>query len=222
MFMHTKQSNVTNNTMKNTPLILSIIALVGVITIGILQLTAGKGSETEAPAAEGTEIAAQKGAIVYFNLDRVLNEYDMANDLRTAVESKVQGIQQEVTRRGNRLQNDVNSFQEKVNKGLITRSTAEIQQQKLIEQQQQFQTYAQKKEQEIAEEQQVLMNQIGDAIKKYVDRYNEIHGYAMIIACQGDILPAPIVTADAALDITDDLLAGLNDEYVKTKAAEKQ
>ena len=137
--------------MKNTPLILSIIALVGVITIGILQLTAGKGSETEAPAAEGTEIAAQKGAIVYFNLDRVLNEYDMANDLRTAVESKVQGIQQEVTRRGNRLQNDVNSFQEKVNKGLITRSTAEIQQQKLIEQQQQFQTYAQKKEQEIAE-----------------------------------------------------------------------
>lgn len=207
--------------MKNTPLILSIIALVGVIALGIIQLTGSKGSAEAAPVEEGQEVAAKEGAIVYFSMDRLFSEYDMANDLRTSVESKVQSIQQEVTRRGNRLQKDLNDFQEKVNKGLITRSVAEVQQQKLIEQQQSFQTYAQQKDAEIAEEQQVLMNQIGDAIKKFVDKYNETHGYAMIVATQGDILPAPIVTADSALDITDDLLAGLNDEYVKTKAAEK-
>ena len=208
--------------MKNTPLILSIIALVGVITLGIFQLTAGKGGETESTSAENTEIVAEKGAIVYFSMDRILNEYDMANDLRTTVESKVQGIQQEVQRRGNKIQNDINSFQEKLNKGLITRSVAEVQQQKLIEAQQNFQNYAAQKEQEMAEEQQVLMNQIGDAIKTFVDKYNETHGYAMIIATQGDILPAPVVTADSALDITDDILAGLNDEYVKSKAAAKE
>ena len=207
--------------MKNTPLILSVIALVGVIALGIIQLTSGKG-QTEAPETEeGSATAAKEGAIVYFSLDRVLSEYDMANDIRTSVESKVQSIQQEVTRRGNRLQKDANDFQEKINKGLITRSVAEVQQQKLLEQQQQFQNYAQQKDAEIAEEQQVMMNQIGDAIKKFVDKYNESHGYAMIIATQGDILPAPVVTADSALDITDDLLKGLNDEYVKTKAAEK-
>ena len=99
---------------------------------------------------------------------------------------------------------------------------AEVQQQKLIEAQQNFQNYAAQKEQEMAEEQQVLMNQIGDAIKTFVDKYNETHGYAMIIATQGDILPAPVVTADSALDITDDILAGLNDEYVKSKAAAKE
>ena len=208
--------------MKNTPLILSIIALVGVITLGILQLTAGKGGETESASAENTEIVAEKGAIVYFSMDRILNEYDMANDLRTTVESKVQGIQQEVQRRGNKIQNEINSFQEKLNKGLLARSVAEVQQQKLIEAQQNFQNYAAQKEQEMAEEQQVMMNQIGDAIKTFVDKYNETHGYAMIIATQGDILPAPVVTADSALDITDDILAGLNDEYVKSKAAAKE
>ena len=28
---------------------------------------------------------------------------------------------------------------------------------------------------------------------------------------------APVITADSALDITDDVLAGLNDEYIKTR-----
>ena len=33
-------------------------------------------------------------------------------------------------------------------------------------------------------------------------------------------MPMPVVTGDAALDITDEILAGLNADYVKTKAAE--
>ena len=28
---------------------------------------------------------------------------------------------------------------------------------------------------------------------------------------------APVIAADAALDITEDVLAGLNEEYIKTK-----
>ena len=40
----------------------------------------------------------------------------------------------------------------------------------------------------------------------------------MIISTQGSILPAPVSTADPELDITDELLQGLNDEYVKSKS----
>ena len=199
--------------MKNTPLVLSIIALAGVVALCIAKLTEGSAS---------VETVAQKGSIVYFSLDRVLSEYDMANELRSAVESKVQGIQQEVNRRGNKLQKEGNDLQEKISKGLITRSTAEVQAQKLQQQQVDFQNYAQKKEQEIAEEQTVMMNQIGDAIKKYVDKMNETWEYALILTTQGDVLPAPVVAGDPALDITDVLLAGLNEEYVKTKAKENK
>ena len=63
----------------------------------------------------------------------------MANDLRSVVESKAQGIQEEMNRRGNSLQKDVNAFQEKINKGLLTRSTAEIQGQNLEEEEKRFQ-----------------------------------------------------------------------------------
>ena len=205
--------------MKNTPLILSIIALVAALVLGILQLTGGNGKAGNT-AAEGTEAVAEKGAVVYFNLDRVLNEYDMANDLSSVVETKVQSIQQEITRRGNNLQKKANDFQEKIDKGLITRSVAEVQAQKLQQEQNDFNTYAAQKQQEIAEEQQVMMNQIGDAIKKFIDKFNEEKQFALILSCQGDVLPAPVVTGDASLDITDAVIAGLNEEYVKNKAKE--
>ena len=203
--------------MKNTPLILSIIALVAVAALGIAQLVGGQPKAKPAGEA-GTEEVANKGAIVYFNLDRVMNEYDKANELKTAVDSKIQGIEQEINRRGNRIQNDFNAFNEKINKGLMTRSVAEVQGQKLEKQRQDFSVYADQKQREIVEEQQVMMNQIADAIKTFVDKYNEQMGYALIVANQGDILPLPIATADPSLDITDAIIAGLNDEYIKEKA----
>lgn len=180
-----------------------------------------ESSQDTQNAAETAETAAPKGAIVYFNLDRVLQEYDMANELRSVVETKVNSINQEVNRRGNKLEKDINAFRDKINKGLLTQSVAEQQSQKLAEQQSSFETYAAQKQQEVLEEQQVMMNQLADAINNYITEFNADKKYAMIIATQGDILSTPVVNADPELDITDDLLAGLNAAYVKQKSSEK-
>ena len=200
--------------MKNTSLILSIISLIAVVVFGVLALTGGN-SKTE-PAAEGeqTESAACKGAIVYVDLDRILMEYDMANDLRSVVETKIQNIQAEVNRRGKKLENEIVDFQNKIDKGLMTRSVAEAQGQKLSQQELEFNNYAAQKEQEIQEEQMVMMNQLGDAIQTFLTNYNAEKQYAMILTNSGG---APVIAADAALDITDAVLAGLNEEYIKSK-----
>ena len=200
--------------MKNTSLILSVISLVAVVAFGILTLTKDGKKAEPATAGENTEAAAQKGAIVYLDLDRVLMEYDMANDLRAVVETKVQNIEAEITRKGKKLEKDVKEFQEKVNKGLMTRSVAEVQQQKLMQQEQDFNNYAAQKQAEIQEEQLVMMNQLADAIQTFINKYNEEKQYAMILSNNGG---SPVVTANPALNITDDVLAGLNDEYIQSK-----
>ncbi len=204
--------------MKNTSLVLSIVSLIAVVVFGILSLTKDGKSAPATEAGEATEVIAAKGDIVYIDLDRILTEYDMANDLRSVVETKVQNIQAEVNRRGKKLENDVKAFQEKIDKGLMTRSVAEVQGQKLQQQEAEFNNYAAQKQAEIQEEQVVMMNQLGDAIKTFLDKYNEDKKYAMIITNSGG---APVITADAALNITDDVLAGLNDEYIKTKNEKK-
>lgn len=201
--------------MKNVPLILSIIAILAAAAFGIIFFTSDK-EKTSQTSADGTvtETPAGKGDIVYIQLDRILQEYDMANDLRSVVETKVQNIQAEVDRRGKKLESDVTDFQEKLNKGLMTRSVAEVQSEKLRQQEADFNTYANQKQAEINEEQIVMMNQLADAIKTFLDKYNEEKKYSLILTNQGG---APVITGDTTLDITDDVLAKLNEEYVKNK-----
>ena len=200
--------------MKNTSLILSVISLVAVVVFGVLTLTGNKNTNPEAVEGEAAAAEAVKGAIVYVDLDRIIMEYDMANDLRSVVETKVQNIQAEITRKGKKLENDLKSFQEKLDKGLMTRSVAEVQGQKLQQQELEFNNYAALKQQEIQEEQMVMMNQLGDAIQTFLNKYNEEKQYAMILTNSAG---APVITADADLDITEAVIAGLNEEYIKTK-----
>lgn len=190
--------------------VLAGLSLIAASCNNTQQNTTGENKAPEATAAQG--------AIVYFNLDTILNDYDMANDLRSVVETKVNSINQEVTRRRNKIEKDIKAFSDKLNKGLLTQSVAQTQNQKLVEQQQSFETYAGQKQQEILEEQQVMMNQIGDAIKTFLDKFNEERKYAMIIATQGSVLPAPVATGDPDLDVTDAILSGLNDEYIQSKS----
>ncbi len=194
-------------------LIISVLALAAAIVACILPSTKCCKSEKAAETVSGEEVS-HAGDIVYVQLDRILQEYDMANDKRSVVETKVQNIQAEVNRRGKKLEKDITDFQDKMQKGLMTRSVAEVQQQKLQKAQDDFNAYAQQKQGEIQEEQIVMMNQLADAIKTWLDKYNETMGYSMIITNQGG---APVITGDSTLDITDQVIAGLNEEYVATK-----
>ena len=195
-----------------------VTALCGMIALAVVTFTKG---DKKNPAAETETQVAQAGAIVWFNMDRVLAEYDMANDLRSVFETKANSINQEVQRRVNKFQKDANAFQDKINKGLMTSSTAEVQSANLQKRQNEFQQYAAQKQQEIAEEQQVMMNQLADAIDSFLKKYNEEKRFAMILATQGQILSTPVAVADSTLDVTDEILAGLNAEYIKTKAEKK-
>ena len=199
--------------MKNTSLFLSLLSLAAVVTLGVLTFTKD-GKKAEASAEGETTAVAEAGAIVYVDLDRILTEYDMANDLRSVVETKVQNIQAEINRRGQKLEKQVTEYQEKIQKGLMTRSVAEVQGQKLQQEEIDFNNYAAQKQQEIQEEQVVMMNQLGDAIQTFINNYNAEKQYAMILTNSGG---APVITADPALDITDAVIAGLNEEYIKTK-----
>ena len=194
---------------------LSILCAVALTLSAVSCKNFNKPAEAE-PVADSVAV---RGSIVYFNIDKVMDGYDLANDLRSVVETKVNGIQAEIDRRGNKLQKDVNEFQNKIDKGLLTRTVAEAQSQKLQQQQADYQQYALRKQNEMAEEQQVMLNQIMDAINSYMQTYNEEKGYDFILTTSGSILSAPVVAANPSLDITEEILAGLNAEYVKTKAA---
>lgn len=202
--------------MKNTPLILSIIAVVvavaGCVWAAVKSPVSDRNSLSD--GSDSTYVATATSGIVYIDLDRIIQEYDMASDLGAVVETKVKNIQDEVNRRGKQLENEMIDFQNKINKGLITRSVAEVQSQDLQKKQAEFNEYANQKNNEVIEEQTVMMNQIADAIQTFMDKYNKEKKYTMILTNQSGV---PVISADPALDITNDVIARLNEEYIKEK-----
>jgi outer membrane protein len=210
--------------MKKTTHILGALSMCAVVAFAVSCNQTKTAENAEAPVAEAAEACAPKGSIVYIDMTRLMAEYDMANDLRAVVETKVSEIQAEITRRENNLANAVTKYQEKAQKGLMTRTVAEVEAEKLQKQEIEFNNYANQKNNEINEELMVMNNQINDAIVTFVKKYNEEKQYAMILISQGDVegdgvvtLASPVLTADPSLDITDAVLAGLNEEYIATK-----
>ncbi len=202
--------------MKNTPLILSIIAVVVAVAGCVWAAVKSPVSDRNSLSAgsDSTYVATATSGIVYIDLDRIIQEYDMASDLGAVVETKVKNIQDEVNRRGKQLENEMIDFQNKINKGLITRSVAEVQSQDLQKKQAEFNEYANQKNNEVIEEQTVMMNQIADAIQTFMDKYNKEKKYTMILTNQSGV---PVISADPSLDITNDVIARLNEEYIKEK-----
>lgn len=196
--------------------------LAGAVAVIVMAASCNQNQAAAPEAAAAQDSTAVAGSIVFFNMDEVMQGYDMANDLNSVFETKTSGIQAEIDRRGKKLEKDATDFQNKVDKGLLTTSVAQAQYQKLQQQQQDYQQYVVRKQQEMAEEQQVMMNQIANAIAEYVQEYNAEHNYALILTTAGTILSTPVVTGDPSLDITEDLLAGLNAAYIKSKEAAKK
>lgn len=194
---------------------ISLICSIAAIVLAIAAVVCPIVCHPKAKCCTQQQCEAESGAIVFFNLDKVIAGYNMANDLQASFNSKAQGIEQEINRRRTKLENEDKELTDKLNKGLLTRSTAEVKYQELQKKVVDFQNYAQQKQQELAEEQQVILNNIADAIDTFLKGYNEEKGYAMILSTQGDLLPSPVAIGDETLDITEDLVAGLNAAYKK-------
>lgn len=175
----------------------------------------GKTDEQAAPAATAADSTkAVASNIVYFDIDRVIAGYDMANELSSTVQDKINAIDKDLKNRQTKFQNAVNDFTTKYQKGLMTTAAAQDQQKKLQEQEATLMEYSQKKQNEVLEEQQVAMNQILDAIHTFVQEYNKTAGHDMILCNQSSV---PVIVANPELDITEFIIKALNEQYVQSK-----
>ena len=193
---------------------LKLILTVAVAAI-ICSCAANSNTNGAQQANAAGEAPAAQGSIVYIQLDSLVNQYDMFNDLRSELESKAQAIQDDLTKKGRAFESAVKDFETKIAKGLLTRSQAEEQQKKLLEREQNLQGLSQQKQMELAEEEAVMMRRVMDAVQTYVNKYQQEKGYALIITTSA--ATNTVIAGNANLDITQSVLTGMNEEYIKSK-----
>ena len=232
--------------MKKTFYTLGALALSASMVFTACNSSNGTPAAAPAAADTTSVILAPEGSIVYVDLTKLMAGYQMAIDLSAeaekkigemtkTMESKVKSIETEIKRKQDKLTKAANDFQDKYSKGLFTQSVAETKAQELQKMEVEYNQYLAQKDQEIQQEQAkmqntaneellVMNNTVNDAINTFIVKYNQEKKFAMILISQGDIpndgatnLGNPVLTANPALDITADVLAGLNAEYKATK-----
>jgi outer membrane protein len=198
---------------KNIFIIVNAVLAAAVIGLYVLYFLNAGGTKPSASFAKSDEIVAADGSVVYIQIDSLVQAYDMFHDLKAELEKKADKIRKEMDNKGQAFEFKVKDFQEKVQKGLLTRSQAEQQQAQLEKEQASLQQYAQKMQAEMTEEETVMLRRIFDAIQTFLKAYNQEHNYSLILSTSGTT--NLVLQGAPALDITKDVLNGLNAGYKK-------
>ena len=180
------------------------------------------------PAAEGAEATATTtGKIAFFNIDQVVAEYQFAKDKQAEFQAKYDAATKKLTANEKaiekdytKLQNKVVELQDKVQKVLITRANAEVEMQKLQAEEVKIQERitkhqqeAQKVGNELAEEEMVVNNQIVNNVYEFVAKLNADLRYDIVLS--STTTGGPIINANPVLNITAEIIEGLNAAYKK-------
>lgn len=210
--------------MKNISLALNFVLIIAVGFLYYKQFSGGnKTSSATIAAADSTGKTSQAPVIVpvlnnapkdvrivFVNADSIFAKYEFAKKMKAAGDARVANYQKTYQDKAAAFQKDYNDYMEKAGAGGYTKEQATG-----------IEASLQKRRDEILEMQQNQDKVLGDVEKTnsdvqksvydYLTRFNKEHGYYCVLAYTKS--GGGVLGVDNSLDVTAQVLAGLNNEY---------
>jgi outer membrane protein len=191
-----------------------VAALIGGGVYAWMEYDKQQKEKESAEAKKSVEVVAEAD-FAYVNVEYVISQSEIFKTEGEALRAKTEKAQQRLTNREQELQNKMQKLAEKYQKGLITTRDAQQQERQLQDEAAKFQASAQKKIQELEEENVVLQNRINDFVMRAVQAVNSNKQYKMIIQSSA------LLDADEAYNLSEKVLAEVNALYAAEKAEKK-
>jgi len=198
--------------MKKLSVILYVVLFLAVISLYFLHFTGGKKDKISDTPKTVTGISSE--GIAYINIDSVIFKFDMFLDRRNELMSKQKSAEAELNSKGSQYEKGAKDYQDKVNKGLVTRATAAQMEQSLIQQQQELVNLRDQLQSNLMEEEQVMNRQIIEYITKFLSENRSEYNYQYIL---GKSFGSVVLYSDNSLDITKKVLDAINIKYQAEK-----
>ncbi len=206
--------------MKKFTLIFNIVLALSVVALFVLHFSQKSGKTSVATNGK-TETSADLSAqftAAWVNVDTVLNNYDMYFDMRKELEANSRKLEAELNSKSRTFEKEAMDFQDKVQKGLVTRSEAQQLQTALANKEQELYRLRDEMRMQLAEEEQVKLRIIQNSITEYLKEYNTNKGFHIILS---STFGGTMLYGHPALDITNEVLLGLNEKYKANRPANK-
>lgn len=186
------------------------------LAVAAMAFTACEQKATTETATEGDFVATEtvvEGDLAYVRVEYVLAESEIYKTEGVALQEKTEKAQKSWEQKEKNLQYEATQLQEKYQKGLITTADAQKQSQSIEKRAANFQTNTQKEAQALDEENFVFTNRTQDLIMRAIKEVNSDGKYKMVINATA------LLDAADALDISEAVLAKVNELYAKEKNA---
>ncbi len=154
------------------------------------------------------------GRIVYVNTDTLLNNYELYKDVVKEFQNRQFALENDLQKKSESFQNEVALFQRRIQAGGMTQQQAETTQQQLAKKEQDILMYRDNAAAGLAQDQATRTDEILNKIQEYLAKFNEDDKYDMVI---GYSKGGGVLYAKDNLEITQEVLEGLNKEYEKGK-----
>ena len=197
--------------MKNISIALNIVLTIAVGVLFFLHFSSSpkcSGQET----TEGISVGEKN--IAYIDIDSLINKYDLFYDLQSKLVESQKKSESELNSKSQAFEKEATDFQNKVQKGLITRAQAEEMQKTLMAKEQNLYALRDQLRIKLQEEEQVMMRQLRNSIDEFLVEYNKNGQYSYILSYT---FGGPVLLANKNLNITNSVIEGINKSYQKTK-----
>ncbi len=207
--------------MKNGLVVLNLILLVAVGILFYLHFSSEKNStatekKSEQKDSMGSATSPNSCRIAYFEMDSVAANFEMAKEMQNELEKKEDTINMEMTRLQNSYQQKYINLQQ--HKSSMNNAQLEAATNELGQLDQTIRNTKTRLDQEYQNYYVQTKQEIFTMIRKFCAEYNKDKKYAIIISNE----PGLIFYKDSTLEITSDLLKGLNEMYGKKKPNKKK
>lgn len=194
--------------MKNLSLILNAVLLVAVAVLFYLQFAKPGTSNTDS-----STVAAGDVKLAFINSDSVMKHYDYFKVNRERLEDKAKKMDNDFRSRAQALQNEFNNYQRNLSN--LTIGQAKAIEQDLANKEQNLQVYRQSLAQDLSNEQAKMNDELYTKVTGFLKSYGQGKGLSVVLKFDQT---SDVLYAGESIDITKDVIAGLNSAY----QAEKQ
>lgn len=187
--------------MKNLSLILNIILLVA-ITFLFYKVYSAKPESVVINSGEKKE-----AKIVYVNSDTLLDNYKLFKEVESHLDKKKDSVEKVLKGREENLKREVMNYQERAQM-MSDEERAKVEE-GLMQKEQQLYKFRDEIADKMMNEEKELNDSINNHLKSYLKVFNKPYGYHFIMGYQRG---SGILLASDSLDITKEVLKGLNEE----------
>ena len=201
--------------MKNLSLVFSSLALIGVFVLLGMKLNEKKAPKPTFTIKDssGKEILLG-GKVGFVDIDTLESNYNYFKLKKAEFEVRQKNIDAELEKMASSLQSEYNTLQKQAQAGTLSQSDGEAAQQRLMQRQQELELKRQSMGAKFLKDQEAFNKEIHDNLHEYIEKYNVERGYDYILSYSKE---GSILYANKDLDLTQDIIKGMNSENKKPK-----